>query len=172
MNRIIQIIILITFLIFGCEESIVENEVTPRIDFQEGTIEGVKTDDDTTMVIQKLGKPDWIGLGDLDGFIYNYENKNQPRVAIIMVVFMNKSIGSTSSDFRVISIWIQNSYDGKSKEGIGIGVKRVDVNLLLGNPKTIFEDQDVYEFYLSRTKKNIITFYYNQEQKIKIIIVS
>ncbi|NWF88203.1 MAG: hypothetical protein HXY50_01940 [Ignavibacteriaceae bacterium] len=169
---LLKTIIFAAILLTGCEEIITEGGIEPTINFQEGTIEGVKTGDDTTTVIQKLGRPDWIGIGDLDGFTYNYENSKIPGITIIKVVFMNKSIETTSPDFRVISIWAQNSYDGKSIEGIGIGTKRIDVKYLLGTPKNTIDDLDVYEFSISSTKTKIISLYYGQDQRIQIIIIS
>lgn len=172
MKLIFKAVVIIIVLLYGCEDNSVQSEEDARINFQEGTIEGVKTGDDTTTVIQKLGMPDWVGIGDLDGFIYNYENQGQPGIAVIMVTFMNKSSDSSSPDYRVISIWAQNSYEGKSREGIGINTLRADVNTILGEPKTTSETTDVYEFSIQTTKINIITFIYDQDQKIRIIIIS
>lgn len=155
----------------GCEELIVVNGTEPTINFQEGTIEGVKTGDDTTTVIQKLGKPDWIGLGDFDGFSFCYQDKLQHGVAMIVVNFFNKISELNPGDYRVYSVSVSNNYDGKSEEGIGIGTLKFEVLKKLGSPDLVEPDYNFEQYYILRPDQriNVVSFQYNDDSTIKSI---
>ncbi len=171
MKLILEAVIIIIIVLYGCEDSSVQPEEEVRINFQEGTIEGVKTDDDTTTVIQQLGKPGRIRLGDVDGFYYEYLSKNQPNKETISVFFINKDYGHFPGDYRVVGITVMNDYDGKSKEGIGIGTTRSEVISKLGNPVAIYEYGEYYYFSRDDGKINTGVFSYDQQQKVKSISV-
>ncbi len=85
MKLMFKTTIIILIVLYGCEDSSVQPEEQARINFQEGTIEGVKNGDDTTAVIQKLGRPDWIIIGDFDGFSFCYKDKFLPGKEMIIV---------------------------------------------------------------------------------------
>lgn len=171
MKKLISVIILTVAVFYSCKDSIVENEDinVGRINFQEGTIDGVKTGDDTTAVIKLLGKPDGIGMGDFDGFDYRYDDKNYPAKEVLIITFTNKTLNQHPGDYRVSSVDVLNSYTGKSKEGIGLGTSRSEVISKLGSPTTIIGDAEVYHLRQSGTKTNIINIYYETNKGIKQI---
>lgn len=171
MKKVFKAAIVVILVIFGCKDSIVENEELARISFQDGTIEGIKTDDDTTTVLKKLGKPAWVGLGDFDGFQFLYENKNQPGIEILIVTFFNRIYGLTPPDFRVTGVTVLNSYDGKSKEGLGIRTSRSEVISKLGNPVLIYDYGEFYYFARTDKKNNVVSFSYDENQKVKSISI-
>ena len=171
MKTILNLLVIAMVILVSCKDSIVENEDknVGRINFHEGTIDGVKTGDDTTAVIKLLGKPHWIGLGDFDGFDFNYEDKQKPGMEIIRVTFFNATLNQHPGDYRVTDISVLNSYSGKSKEGIGLGTTRSEVISKLGLPITIIGDAEVYRLRQNETKTNVINIYYETNKRIKQI---
>ena len=171
MKKVIVVIILAIAFFYSCKDSIVENEDknVGRINFQEGTIEGIKTGDDTTAVIKLLGKPDGIGMGDFDGYIYEYENKNYPGIYILTVTFFNKTLNQHPGEYRVGGVSVLNSYSGKSKEGIGLGSSKTDVVKIFGNPQAVYEYGELYLFTRTDKKNNYVFFTYDGNLKVKSI---
>jgi len=55
LKYIIRILAFAFALMGGCEELIQVGGIGPEINFQEGTIQGVRTGDDTSTVVQNLG---------------------------------------------------------------------------------------------------------------------
>lgn len=174
MKKVIGVIILSIAVFYSCKDSIVENEDTNvgRINFQEGTMDGVKTGDDTTAVIKLLGKPHWIGLGDFDGFDFNYENKQKPGIEILTIQFLNVKKNQHPGDYRVAYIIVENSYTGKSKEGIGIGTNKVDVLKAIGSPVAIYDFGENYRFTRSDKTINNVLISYDNNQKIERISIA
>ncbi|NWF88740.1 MAG: hypothetical protein HXY50_04670 [Ignavibacteriaceae bacterium] len=173
MNKVIKVLIVITALTAGCEEIITEGGIEPTINFQEGTIEGIKTGDDTTTVLQKLGRPDWIRSGDVDGFYYEYADRRQLTQEMISVFFMNRDYNHFPGDYRVAVINVLNNYDGKSKEGIRIGTLKYIVVKKLGNPDLVQPDYNYEHYYFIRSDSliNVASFLYDENFKIKIISI-
>jgi hypothetical protein len=82
-------------------------------------IDGILIGDDSTTVIQKLGRPSGIGLGDFSGYIYEYYEG--------MFAGMSISISDDSTlglGFGVFAVHLQAPYNGTTNEGIGIGTSR------------------------------------------------
>lgn len=169
MKLIFRTIIIILIVLYGCEDNSVQIEEQARINFQEGTIEGVKTEDDTTAVIQKLGRPDWISMGDFDGFSFCYKDKFLPGKEMIIVTFFNRIFGLNPPDYRVTVASVSNNYDGKSKEGIGVGTSHLEITFKLGNPTIISEYDEHYHFKGADEKINVTSFMYDEERKVKSI---
>lgn len=170
----ILIVFVIMLLILSCKDNPIENVEEPRIILGE-SIEGIHIGDDTTAVIKKLGRPDWTRIGDYDGFSYEYENKNFPGLSILSVTFFNRIYGLSPADYRVAVMTVLNSYNGKSKEGIGIGTKREFVKKILGEPKRISTD-DAWEAYFFTNVNSaydiIFVFYYDSFKQVDSIVMS
>lgn len=164
-------IMLLTFICYGCKDTIVESEEVGKINFQGGTIESIKTDDDTTAVLKLLGKPDWIGLGDIDGFSFCYEAKLLPGHEELIVFFVNKNYGKKPGDYRVTSISVMNGYSGKSKEGIGIGSTKADVVKAIGLPSAVYEYGENYLFERNDKKTNYVIITYDENLKVRGIVM-
>ncbi len=103
------------------------------------SIEGVKLGDDSQTVIDNLGEPDQIYWGDFEGFISEYLNqeKTEPKIKIHF-----------SESSSVIYIEVYNVYDGKTKDGIGMGINRDSILKLLGSPIFTYSDGPVIDKYL------------------------
>ena len=164
-------IILLFVLCYGCKDTIVESEEVGKINFQEGTIENIKTDDDTTAVLKILGEPDWIGLGDIDGFSFCYEAKLFPGREELIVFFVNKNYGKRPGDYRVTGISVMNGYSGKSKEGIGIGSSKADVFKAIGLPSAVYEFGENYLFERNDKKTNYVIITYDENLKVRGIVM-
>ena len=98
----------------------------PRIVFG-GTIDGIGIGDDTTAVIAKLGRPNFIGRGDFPGVQLEY-NKGEHAGLLISIVTEGDGPRGTSL------VTILESYVGRSEEGIGVGSLRDEVIGHLGVP--------------------------------------
>lgn len=168
------IVFVIMLLILSCKDNPTENVEEPRIILGE-SIEGIHIGDDTTTVIKKLGRPDWIGLGDFDGFTYDYDNKKYPGVPNLTITFYNKIYGLIPAEYFVTGITAHSVYTGKSKEGIGIGTKREFVRKILGEPKRISTD-DAWEAYFFTNVNSaydiIFVFYYDSFKQVDSIVMS
>lgn len=170
----ILIVFVIMLLILSCKDNPIENVEEPRIILGE-SIEGIHIGNDTTAVIKKLGRPDWIGLGDFDGFTYDYDNKKYPGVPNLTITFYNKIYGLIPAEYFVSGITAHSVYTGKSKEGIGIGTKKEFVKRILGEPEYIGANDDwaTYRFTRSNTLYDIsFMFYYDSLMQVKIIGMS
>lgn len=103
------------------------------------SIDDVKLGDDSQTVINKLGDPDEIQYGDFAGFLYEYLNQDKTERRL-MIVFSESS--------KVTSITVYKVYDGKTKDGIGIGVHRDSVSNLLGAPSSTYSGESIVDHYL------------------------
>lgn len=106
-------------------------------------IEGVKVWDDSSTVINKLGQPSSIAIGDWAGYWFEYKTDaiNYTRVTLSATPLLGNG---------VISMSVESPYKGKSKEGIGIGSDRDYVINELGNPNSTNSDSsgitDTYKY--------------------------
>ncbi|OGU29976.1 MAG: hypothetical protein A2057_03020 [Ignavibacteria bacterium GWA2_35_9] len=104
------------------------------------SIDDVKLGDDSLTVIISFGEPDEIWVGDFDGYFYEY--LNQDKTLKLRISFM------PSSDPKVTVITICKGYDGKTKDGIGVGIHRDSVLKLLGTPFYTYSGDSIIDNYL------------------------
>ena len=109
------------------------------------SIDGVKMGDDSLTVIDKLGVPDTIYFADLDGYVFAYLDKNMHTFQLFIVLF-------PTSKPAVISIEATRAYEGKTKEGVEIGMYRNDALKLLGTP-----------FFTDPGPPSTVDFYYTTD---------
>lgn len=93
-----------------------------RIVFGE-SIDGVHIGDSRKEVVQKLGEPDNILLGDFPGkgFIY----KEGKHAGMSVTIYTEKGVKA---------VGIGSPYTGRTSDGIGIGSNREEVHQLVGPP--------------------------------------
>ncbi len=142
----------------GCNLLNVDQESTPsprgngRIVFGE-SIENVKIGDDTTAVINKLGRPDHVGTGDFPGSIFEYvyplvDSKGY-RDSLEVTIIITKEVRWEQSK-GVQGLKVSGSYSGETRNGVGLGVSRESALVLLGEPDRSSKDDDdqiVYDNY-------------------------
>lgn len=95
-----------------------------RIVFGE-SIDGIKIGLDTTAVVQQLGRPHEIAIGDFPGVAYLYTSGKYEGLSLAIWTETMQGVQSVS---------IAAPYEGKSADGVGIGSSREAVLQLLGLP--------------------------------------
>jgi len=143
-------LILFLFLLAGCNVINSDDQEQSRIILGE-SIDGVKIGDNTKTVIDKLGQPDEILMGDFAGYIYNYKNGIHAGLGVSILSEQGKGVSS---------IGISKPYSGKTISGIGIGSSRENVIQLLGKPTQSGEGAE---------KGNTIDFYYYEKNKLRFV---
>lgn len=132
-------------LLVGCDSLFDSDEDTlvedARIVFGEN-IEGVQIGDDSLAVVQKLGTPSGIGIGDFEGWIFFYEEGDLNQTEI--TIFRENRLAS-----GVINMCVYSPYPGETKDGVGIGTSRNLALQKLGQPDFVDEnDQRVCDHYI------------------------
>ena len=126
MRTLSSIAALTALLAAACQlaDPIAEPQQEARLVFGEH-IDGVRLGDDTTRVIQKLGRPDAVALGDFPGVEYAYTTGAHAglRVAIW-----------TDTGEGVQLIEAASPYSGTTAEGVRIGSARDAVLRRVGQP--------------------------------------
>ena len=114
------ILILTLVLASGCSLFAADDDA--RVVFGE-SIDDVVIGDDKTQVVEKLGSPDGIMMGDFPGYVYEYMSGRHAglRVAIW-----------TAEGVR--SVQAASPYEGSTSRGIGIGTARTRVHQTIGQP--------------------------------------
>ncbi|MEI7905779.1 MAG: hypothetical protein WCI84_00330 [Bacteroidota bacterium] len=125
-------------------------------------IEGVQIGDDSSTVVRKLGKPSYIGDGDMNGYIFQY---TEGRLAYTFVTISKDPLFGLGT----ISVSLEGPYAGKTKDGIKIKCEREFVLGKIGVPDTSFAGSpltyDIYYF-----NKNGFTFTYENQIVHRIIM--
>lgn len=93
------------------------------------SIDSVEVADNTGAVVRKLGRPSEIIYGDFAGFIYEYK---QGRFAGLSILFAD------AFNSRAVSVSATAPYSGTTKEGVGIGTTKANLQRSLGLPDTNF----------------------------------
>ena len=93
------------------------------------SIDSVEVGDSTGAVVRKLGQPSEIIYGDFAGFIYEYE---QGKFAGLSILFAD------AFNSRAVSVSATAPYSGTTKEGVGIGTTKANLQRSLGLPDTNF----------------------------------
>ena len=144
-NLIIIFICSIFLAIYACKNIPTqsnENTDTSRIVFGK-SIEGVFIGDDSLTVIKKLGQPTYIQDGDFNGYIFNY---TEGKLNFTYLFVSN----DPALGLGVIGITVEGSYQGKSKDSIGIGSERNFVQSKIGMPDTTEGEypliEDIYNY--------------------------
>lgn len=116
------------------------------------SIDGVEIGMDSSAVINRLGRPHYIGIGDFYGviFSYVYPSPDGPgyRDSLEVTIFTNPN----DANYGVGSISVRGPYSGRTGDGIGIGSSRdVALNALGAPDHSDVEDsssqrEDVYEW--------------------------
>lgn len=122
-----------------------------RISFGK-SIDGVEIGMDSSAVIDRLGRPHYIGMGDFEGviFAYVYPSPDGPgyRDSLEVTIFTNPN----DANYGVGGITLRGPYSGRTVDGIGIGSSRdVALNALGAPDHSDLEDsssrrEDVYEW--------------------------
>ncbi len=113
------------------------------------SIDDVRLGDDTTAVIRKLGRPDYIGLGDFAGVIYDYTTGAHAGMSVSIWYVTPKGARS---------IGVSAPYTGTTRSGIGIGTTRSRVIEVLGVPYSTKDAThgewtwEYHDFHSSRIK--------------------
>lgn len=142
----------------SCSENIYDDSGGPGMIVPGKSIEGVNLGDSREIVEQKLGPPTKVGWSD--GFYrgwrsYAYEEGIHSGIYIDFIDY-GESYGPVDA-ISVGKVPFKDSlfYNGKTKEGIGIGSSINDVHRIYGDPKyTMIQGNWIADFYCIY-KKNL-----------------
>lgn len=142
--KLIKIMLCLFVVIIACSNP-TETQEDPRIVWGQ-SIAGIKLGDDSLTVIKKLGKPTYSQEADIDGSLLIYGEGSKYNYMEILVV---KS-GAPHLGVNVIGVY--SPYNGKTKDGIGIGVTRNKSLEILGQPNRSETEQggvgNIIDIYL------------------------
>jgi hypothetical protein len=123
--KYITILFVISFLI-SCDQGVEPDPLLGRIIISE-SIDGVKIGDNTSTVILKLGPPTAISYPDFPGEIYEYSDGMHATMYVAIYAASETPSG-------VFSISVISPFNGKTSEGVGLGMDRNSVLAKIGNP--------------------------------------
>jgi outer membrane protein assembly factor BamE (lipoprotein component of BamABCDE complex) len=129
-TRIQYILIAVSLTILACSNGVQPDATLGRIVMYE-SVDGVALGEDTMSVIQKLGRPSSIGVGDFPGVVFEYHEGVHATMSV--VIYNPSAIPS-----GVTSITVSSPYQGRTAEGVGLGMARDLVMATLGRPLTSF----------------------------------
>ncbi|MFH1194556.1 MAG: T9SS type A sorting domain-containing protein [bacterium] len=129
-------------------EIILTNDTTINFEVEKArlilcqSIDDVEIGDDSLTLIEKLGYPDYIGGADIDGYIFCYLDDNNYTFQLYITLF-------PTSKPLVFEVEVNRFYEGKTKEGVKIGMYRNEVIRLLGPPNGGSEPgpPTIYDYY-------------------------
>ena len=123
------------------------------------SIDGIKIGDNDSTVIAKLGQPTRIFKGDFTGFIYCYEEDTSAFTYV--GISDDLALGQ-----GVIGVTVEVRYQGKSKDGIGIGSERDFVIDKIGQPDAAFGKNLLQDSYFY--DKNTFAMIYENQRALAI----
>jgi hypothetical protein len=126
MRRQLVLILFFCFALVGCSGGVEPDPLFGRIIVNK-SIDGVEMGDDTTTVIQKLGHPSFIGYGDFPGVAFQYSEG--VHAGLSLVIF-----DPFATPNGVTSISVLEPYQGRTSNGVGLGMDRNSVLARLGSP--------------------------------------
>lgn len=145
---------LLIIVLYACKENPVRsnnNIDTSKIIFGK-SMEGIEIGNDSITVIQKLGKPSAIGIGDFKGYILEY---TEGRLNYMSIIISNDNL----LGLGVINVNVESPYQGKSKDSIGIDSDRNFVINRIGIPDTTYEEAPfIYDIYYYEKNSFHVTY--------------
>lgn len=160
--KVFSVLFSLTFLLCGgCNllSNEGQGEQQARIIFGK-SIDGVEIGDSADQVIDKLGEPSYIGIGDFIGEIYTYQARN----SIMMEVSISED---TSLGLGVIHFIVYAPYTGKTENSVGIGTDRSEALKALGQPDYI--DNKLYDVYLFEHNQFFVSY---RQKEIYFIVMA
>lgn len=143
-----------------------------RIDFGR-SISGVEIGMDTSAVTKRLGRPDFVRLGDFTGVIFTYAYPVEDGAGYLDSLSVAINTNPMDSSYGVIGVEAKGPYSGRSAEGIGIGSTRKDALDAWGSPDDSHMNgvsghrDDVYEF-----AENRFRIYYEEGKIASITLLT
>ena len=152
------------FFFINCQnsDSLSPNQKDGRIVFG-SNIDGIKIGDDSSTVISVLGKPDNVGIGDFPGVSFEYTVGEYAGMSIVIW---------TETGEGVKSVWVSNSYSGKTATLIGIGSTREELHQSYRQPDQVFDTDTGIYIYNKFQNKNRFIVRYSENKIVEIIMTS
>ena len=150
MNKTTLYVSALALLLSGCALLAGEDEEA-EIVFGEH-IEGIEIGDDSSEVARKLGPPPSQAYGDFDGWIFVYDEGRLERTEITIWRQTTPSPG-------VSEVSVYAPYEGKTKEGVGIGTPRNSALEKLGPPDASREtDEEIRDAYVFEGRRFVVAY--------------
>ena len=156
---------LITLLTFLSCNLIDSNEGEARIILGK-QIEGIRIGDDYITMVKKLGPPSYSSGGNFSGSIYYYHDDTEYNLMMIGIS-EDKSLG-----LGVLFVWVWPPYNGKTNEGVGLGMKWENIMKKIPSPDEIEtrpNGETSNYFYFDQNTFNVR---YNSKGIIDLIVMA
>lgn len=161
----------------GCELVGSENE-NPSSEEGNGrivfgaSIDGIEIGDDTTAVIDQLGRPDYVGIGDFPGvtFAYAYPASGGEglRDSLEVTIITEPDSGW---EYGVWTMKASGPYSGETRDGVRIGTTRERVLQLIGAPaksQSPSDAQGLWDTYCFEKASFVLTYAQSRIRTIRM----